>query len=141
MDGIQGAILSVKLRYLKAWTAARRRIAQHYERAWSALPGLRIPRESPGTVHTWHIYALRCEERDALRQHLASMGIQTAVHYPTPVHLQPAYRHLGHELGDFPETESLFRTEITMPLFPELADNEIQCVVDGVRAWTASNTS
>src|SRR5262249_25533703 len=107
MDGVQGAVLGLKLPHLASWTEARRAIAPRYSQAGAGLLGLEIPRERPGSESAWHIYALRADRRDDLRQHLSRLGVQTAVHYPTPVHLQPAYAHLGHARGAFPHAEAL----------------------------------
>src|ERR1700736_4483271 len=102
MEGVQGAVLGIKLPHLQGWTDARRRMAARYQAAWSGLPGLCVPAELPGACHARHIYALRCEQRPQLQEYLAGLGVQTTVHYPTPLHLQPAYSFLGHRQGDFP---------------------------------------
>ena len=141
MEGIQGAVLGLKLPHLESWTAARRRIAERYETAFGQLPALIPPKEQPGARCNRHIYALCCEQREALREHLARQNIQTAVHYPTPVHLQPAYQHLGYKPGDFPTSERLCRSELTLPMFPELTDNEVERVIDAVRSWAAAQGS
>lgn len=135
MEGIQGAVLGAKLPHLPAWTATRRRIAERYHAAFGGFSRLRLPRPPHGVDCNRHIYALCCEDRDHLRYHLAQRHIQTAVHYPTPVHLQPAYGYLGYKVGDFPVSETLCRSEITLPLFPELTDREVERVIEAVRAW------
>jgi dTDP-4-amino-4,6-dideoxygalactose transaminase len=136
MEGIQGAVLGTKLPYLPAWTEARRSIGQRYEQAFDGLPGLRAPRERPGGRHNRHIYALCCDRRDQLREYLLGHGIQTAVHYPSPVHLQPAYRHLGYGPGAFPVAEALCASQVTLPCFPELTTEEADRVIEAVVAWT-----
>ncbi len=138
MEGIQGAVLGVKLPHLRDWTAARRRIGYQYEAGLGGMPGLTLPREQLGTRCNRHIYALCCENRDGLREHLAGQNIQTAIHYPTPVHLQPAYRHLGYKPGSFPVSERLGRTEITLPMFPELTGAEVETVIDAVTTWATT---
>lgn len=138
MEGIQGAVLGLKLPHLPAWTAARRRIAGRYEAALGRFSGLRLPREQPSAQCNRHLYPLCCEHRDELREFLARYHIQTAVHYPTPVHLQPAYQHLGYRTGDLPVTEGLCRAEITLPVFPELTDAEVERVIQAVSAWASS---
>lgn len=135
MDGIQGAVLGVKLRHLPVWLNARRAIAGRYTTAWADLAEIDCPHGRPRAAHGWHIYALRSRQRTLLQAHLAARGIQTTVHYPTPIHLQPAYRHLGHQAGDFPQAEALCHEVLTMPLFPEMTDAEIQRVIHAVRAW------
>jgi dTDP-4-amino-4,6-dideoxygalactose transaminase len=141
MEGIQGAVLGVKLPHLPAWTLARRRIADRYQAALSRFPFLRLPREQKGVHCNRHIYALCCDARDDLRYYLTQQNIQTAVHYPTPVHMQPAYRHLGYKAGDFPVSEALSRSEITLPMFPELTDGEIDRVIEAVSAWASAGVS
>jgi len=141
MEGLQGAILSVKLRHLERWLAARRQIAQRYSAAWAGLAGLHVPGVRPGSEHAWHIYALRVDGRDGFQSMLASRGIQSTVHYPTPVHLQPAYAHLDYRAGDFPIAEALSRTQVTMPLFPEMTGAEVEHVIATVRAWTAARNA
>jgi dTDP-4-amino-4,6-dideoxygalactose transaminase len=135
MEGLQGTVLGIKLRYLDAWSVARQRIARRYTTAWQHTPGVQLPGELPFTQHGWHLYALRCARRDALAQWLRERGIGTAVHYPTPVHLQPAYRALGYQRGDFPLAERLFEQELSVPLFPELRADEVTRVVDAVNEW------
>jgi dTDP-4-amino-4,6-dideoxygalactose transaminase len=141
MEGIQGAVLGVKLPHLKDWTAARRRIGYQYEAGLGDVPGLILPREQLGTRCNRHIYALCCDNRDSLREWLEAQNIQTAIHYPTPVHLQPAYRHLGYKPGSYPVSERLGRTEITLPMFPELTDSEVERVIDGVKTWATTRQS
>jgi dTDP-4-amino-4,6-dideoxygalactose transaminase len=108
MDGIQGAVLRVKLRHLEAWTEKRRQVARWY--ADSLDPeSVRLPKERPGCRHVYHVYVVRSADREALRDALARAGIQTGVHYPIPVHLQPAHSDLGHRPGDFPVAETVAR--------------------------------
>ena len=137
MEGIQAAVLNIKLKHLEPWTERRRQLAQQYDAAWSSIPGLKTPAEGGGTRHARHIYALRCDRRTNLQDYLGRLGILTTVHYPTPLHLQPAYQHLGYRVGDFPETEALFQSQLTMPLFPELTDAEVSRVIEAVRSWAS----
>ena len=106
MDGIQGAILRVKLRHLEAWTEARRARAADYARALAGT-GIALPVERPQCRHVYHVYAVRLPHRDATRAALQAAGIQTGVHYPIPVHLQPAHADLGYAPGDFPVSEDV----------------------------------
>jgi len=140
MEGIQGAVLGIKLPHLRDWTERRRRIGLRYSTAWSGLAGLTVPAEQPGGLHARHIYALRCEQRPLLQEHLSRQGVQTTVHYPTPLHLQPAFAYLGHRPGDFPEAEALCRTEVTVPLFPEMTDEEVTRVVGAVCSWAEAGS-
>ncbi|HLB49154.1 MAG TPA: DegT/DnrJ/EryC1/StrS family aminotransferase [Anaerolineales bacterium] len=133
LEGIQGAILRVKLRHLDQWTAARRAHAAEYSRGFSGVP-VGLPEEAPHTKHVWHIYAIRVREREAMMAHLKAAGVATGIHYPTPVHLQPAYRHLGYSVGDFPATERAAREVLSLPMYAELTDTQIETVVEAVKS-------
>jgi dTDP-4-amino-4,6-dideoxygalactose transaminase len=119
MDGIQGAILRVKLRYLDAWTEARRAIAARYDEML-VDSGLVTPTVMPYSYHVYHVYAVRSQQREILQQKLQEQGIQTGIHYPVPVHLQPAYADLGYQPGAFPHSEAASREVLSLPMFPEL---------------------
>jgi dTDP-4-amino-4,6-dideoxygalactose transaminase len=125
MDGVQGAVLGVKLRYLDAWTEARRRHAAEYQRRLADTPAV-PPRERRDVRHVYHLYVVRFEHRDAWRDRLTEAGVQTGVHYPIPVHLQPAYRDLGYSVGDFPVSEQAGREVLSLPMFPELTPDQIK---------------
>jgi dTDP-4-amino-4,6-dideoxygalactose transaminase len=132
MDEIQGAVLRVKLRHLEEWTEARRRHAAHYDRLLCGS-GVRTPATAAEVRHVRHIYAVRSDNRDALQRALAENGVQTGIHYPTPVHLQPAYADLGYTAGDFPESESAASEVLSLPLYPELAADDVAIVTALVR--------
>jgi dTDP-4-amino-4,6-dideoxygalactose transaminase len=136
MDGVQGAVLGVKLAYLDTWTEARRERASWYERALQGL-GLRLPVERPGCRHVYHLFVVRTPERDRIRQQLAAAGVQTGVHYPVPVHLQPAYRDLGYDRGDFPVCELAATEVLSLPLYPELSEAQVGEVAQALRVATA----
>ncbi|MBD6617917.1 DegT/DnrJ/EryC1/StrS family aminotransferase [Komarekiella sp. 'clone 1'] len=127
MDGIQGAILRVKLRYIEAWTEARITHAANYDQLL-AKSSLTLPRVMPYSRHVYHVYAVRVPvghatrtpQRDALQQSLQEQEIQTGIHYPIPVHLQPAYADLGYKLGDFPHSEAASREVLSLPMYAEL---------------------
>ncbi len=127
MDGIQGAILRVKLRHLEAWTEARRARAAEYAAALAGTPA-RTPTERPGDRHVYHVYAVRVPERDRWRERLGAAGIQTGVHYPIPVHLQPAYRDLGYSTGAFPVAERAADEVLSLPIYPELTPAQVSQV-------------
>jgi dTDP-4-amino-4,6-dideoxygalactose transaminase len=131
LEGIQGAILRVKLRYLEAWTEARRAHAALYSEKLAAS-GLRLPAAVPGTRHVFHVYSIFTPERDALRDALQGQGIQTGIHYPIPVHLLPAYADLNYKAGDLPRTEQAAREELSLPMFAELTDDQIGKVCGAV---------
>jgi dTDP-4-amino-4,6-dideoxygalactose transaminase len=120
MDGLQGAVLSVKLRHLEEWNSIRRHVATRYRKLLGDTP-LALPEEAEGRRHVWHLYVVRHAERTRLQQALASAGIATGVHYSIPVHLQPAYASLGHRVGDFPVAERVAQQCLSLPIYPELS--------------------
>lgn len=134
MDGIQGAILRVKLRHLENWTEARRRLAERYHERLGNL-GLEVAREAEGRRHVYHIFSIFHPDRDALQDHLGSAGIQTGKHYPVPVHLQEAYGALGHKAGDFPVAEKVAVEQLSLPLHPEMNEGDVDFVSDSIRDW------
>jgi dTDP-4-amino-4,6-dideoxygalactose transaminase len=124
MDSLQGAILRVKLRYLERWTEARRRHAACYTSLLSTGT-VTTPREMSYAQAVYHLYVVRSRDRDSLRQRLARAAIETGIHYPIPCHLQRAYAHLGHKLGDFPEAERCAGEVLSLPMFPELTEEQV----------------
>jgi dTDP-4-amino-4,6-dideoxygalactose transaminase len=135
LDALQAAILSVKLRHLDAWNEARRRVARAYDERLGGLPGLALPQEQPGCKHVYHIYAVRTDRRDALRAHLEKRGVASGVHYPIPLHLQPAYKHLGIPKGRFPVAERLSESVLSLPMYPEMEERHIEAVCAAVREF------
>lgn len=119
LDTLQAAVLNVKLGRLDAWNAARRDHAARYDVAL-ADSGLRLPRSGPDREHVFHLYVVRSVDRDELQTHLGKSGISTGIHYPVPIHLQPAYKHLGHREGEFPVTERLATEILSLPMYAEL---------------------
>ncbi len=132
MDGIQGAILRVKLRHLDAWTAARRTHAARYSSMLSNLDTVETPVEVAYRRHVYHIYAVRCRDRDALHRALEAEGIHSGLHYPIPVHLQKAHEDLGYRPGDFPVSEAAARTVLSLPIYPEMTARQVEQVVAAV---------
>jgi UDP-N-acetyl-3-dehydro-alpha-D-glucosamine 3-aminotranferase len=132
LDEIQAAVLRVKLTYLGAWTARRQAIAARY-RAGLADLGLTLPLERPDSTHVYHQFAVRVPDRDAVQRRMAERGVQTAVYYPFPLHLQPLYRELGYRTGDFPEAERAAKEVLCLPIYPELTDAQVDEVVDACR--------
>lgn len=131
MEGVQGAILRVKLRYLEQWTEARRAAASEY-RARLTDCGLTLPTEAPGSRHVFHIFPVLTGQRDEFMQALKERGIQTGIHYPTPVHLLPAYLDLNYKRGDFSVSERVAAQEVSLPMFPELTSAQIAEVTEAV---------
>jgi len=133
MDGIQGAVLSVKLKHIDQANAMRRRHALEYDRALSGTEGIILPIVPSYAEHVYHIYAIRVEDRDEAFYVLTEKGIQFGVHYPVPIHRQKAYRHLGYAEGAFPVAEQMAREVISLPMFPELTPEQIGMVVFAVK--------
>jgi dTDP-4-amino-4,6-dideoxygalactose transaminase len=133
---IAAAALRVKLRHLQGWTCERRRVAARYGAGLADAPAVQIPYTAPWADPVWHLYAIEVDNRDAVRTRLQGMGIATAVHYPTPIHLQPAYAHLGHGPGAFPAAERSAARTLSLPMFPELSDAQVDRTVEAVRVAT-----
>jgi dTDP-4-amino-4,6-dideoxygalactose transaminase len=133
MVGIQGAILGVKLKYLERWIAARRSHARTYGQQLADTSVI-IPRERPGVRHVYQAYSVRMPQRDSWRARLSDHGIQTAIHYPIPIHLQPAYLDLGYKVGDFPVAEAVAGEILSLPIFPAMTSSQIETVAGTLRA-------
>lgn len=140
MDGIQGAILGVKLKYLPAWTESRRAHALAYTRLL-VESGLVTPAVMPYASHVHHVYAILTPEREELQQALLASGIQTGIHYPIPVHLLEAHKDLGYGEGDFPVAEKVAAQELSLPLYPELTAEQIQAVAEQVCSFSPCTRS
>ena len=132
MDGIQGAVLSVKLKYLSAWNEARRRNAQFYNDLLAGVAGVIVPREADHCKHVYHIFAIRVPNRDLLIERLAQRDIHCGIHYPVPLHLQKAYEFLGLKKGSLPIAEKCASEFVSLPMFPELTEAQIQHVVSEI---------
>lgn len=140
LDTLQAAILSVKLRRLSAWNEARRRHAEHYRRLLADVGDLTFQEQALGSSHVYHLFVVETERRDDLREHLHDAGVQTGVHYPVPIHLQRAYEDLEHKPGDFPNAERLAARMLSLPMFPELAPEQIAYVADQIRRFFDGTT-
>jgi len=142
MDGFQGAVLSVKLKYIDGWNEARRTAAAKYDALFRAAGlaesgpyprnGVVLPFEAEGARHVWHQYVIRTPKRDALREFLTSRKIGSEIYYPAPLHLQGALQSLGYREGDFPEAERAAREVLALPIFPEITEEEQQTVVAAI---------
>jgi dTDP-4-amino-4,6-dideoxygalactose transaminase len=135
LDALQAAVLRVKLRHLPRWNAERRERAAAYSRALEDAPGIVLPREREGARSAWHLYTVRLAERDAAAAHLQANGIGTAIHYPRPIHLQPALAGAGGRPGDLPVSEQLSREVLCLPLYPELPLADVERVAGEVRSF------
>ncbi len=138
LDTMQAAILRVKLRYLEKWNAARRWNASLYQKHLEGS-GVVVPGEAGGAESVWHLYVIRTEQRDQLKDHLVSKGINASIHYPVPIHLQPAYQDLGHKRGDFPVTEAYAEKILSLPMYAELTGRQIEFVAQTISEFQAVN--
>jgi dTDP-4-amino-4,6-dideoxygalactose transaminase len=134
LDELQAAVLRVKLKHLDRWNKKRREIAALYNKLLSGLP-LALPAEASYARYVYHLYVVRAERRDDLRQYLAGNDIGSAVHYPIPVHLQPAYADLNLAAGSFPAAEKYAAEVVSLPMFPELREEEIQFIAATIAAF------
>jgi dTDP-4-amino-4,6-dideoxygalactose transaminase len=142
LDGFQGALLNVKLKYIAGWNEARRTVARRYRALFAAAGlveagpypahGIVLPHEVPGSHHVWHQYVIRTPRRDELREFLAARKIGSEIYYPVPLHLQEALKSLGYAQGDFPEAERAAHEVLALPIFPELREDEQQTVVAAI---------
>ncbi|MHC4789958.1 MAG: DegT/DnrJ/EryC1/StrS family aminotransferase [Planctomycetota bacterium] len=135
MDGFQGAILSVKLKHLTAWNEARRKNAQLYNDLLADVAGIITPVEAPSAKHIYHIYAVRVQNRDILISALAEKDIHCGIHYPVPIHMQEAYRFLEYKKGSFPVAEKCADELVSLPMFPELNQEQIGEVSDEIESF------
>lgn len=131
MEGFQGAVLRIKLRHLDDWSARRKAIAQHYRERLEGLP-IALPQDDPRDECAYHLLVVYLENRDSVQAELKNCGIGTAVHYPLPLHLQPALAHLGYKPGDFPHAERACQKALALPLFPELTAEQVDYVCDSL---------
>lgn len=134
LDEFQAAFLAIKLPHLDRMNAERRRIAERYT-AGITNPRVKLPEVKGDRLPVWHIYGVRCDDRDALEQHLNQRGIGTNQHYPIPIHLQECYRNLGFRKGDFPIAEELSATELSIPMYYGMTEAEVQYVIDAVNEF------
>jgi dTDP-4-amino-4,6-dideoxygalactose transaminase len=126
LDTLQAAVLRVKLRHLDRWNALRRSRAELYTRELEG--SVTVPNVAEGVDPVWHLYVIRAANRDEIRDALTAEGIASGMHYPVPLHLQPALATLGHRAGDFPRVEAWARDLLSLPMFPELTDDEVRRV-------------
>ena len=138
LDTLQAAVLRVKLKYLEKWNAARRWQAELYHRLLAGTE-LVLPSEAVGAQSVWHLYVIRTEHRDKLKQYLASRGIAAGIHYPVPIHLQPAYKNLGYKRGSFPVTEQYAQRILSLPIYAELTPELIEYVSKSILTFLSAN--
>ena len=134
MEGMQAAVLRVKLRHIDDWTDKRRKVAAKYHQMLAGLP-LKLPKEAPYAKSVYHLYVIRSDRRDALKKHLDQKGVGNGLHYPVPLHMQKCYANLGYKEGDFPVAERAGRECISLPVFPEMTDEQIEYVAGNVAGF------
>lgn len=132
LDAIQAGCLSVKLPHLAGWNQRRREVAASYDRAFKGLDAISPVTVTQGNVPVYHLYVVHTPDRDGLQKHLAEKGIQSGLHYPIPLHLQPCYAKLGYTQGDFPAAEHSASTLLSLPIFPEITQFQVMAVIQAV---------
>ena len=136
LDTLQAAVLRIKLKHLEEWNDARRQHAKNYSRLLGQT-GIAVPRAAAHCESVWHLYVIQIDQRDALKEHLAGRGIGVGIHYPIPIHLQPAYRDLGYRPGAFPVTEKCARRILSLPMYAELTPEIVNRVADSACEFSA----
>lgn len=132
LDGLQAAVLQTKLAHLDSWNAARRQAAKWYDARLAKLPGVVAPSVASWAEPVFHLYVVRVKERDRVLKGLKELGVEAGVHYPLPLHLQPAYAHLGYRRGEFPITERVADECLSLPMFAEITEEQVDRVVDAL---------
>lgn len=135
LDAIQARVLDIKLDRLEGFNRRRTEIAEKYNEAFRNIPGIQLPVIRDGVKTVWHQYAFRCDNKDGMGEHLAALGIGSAAFYPVPLHLQKAFTDLGYQPGDLPAAEKITRQTVCLPIFPELTEEEIEAVIEGVKSF------
>jgi dTDP-4-amino-4,6-dideoxygalactose transaminase len=141
LDALQAGFLTVKLRHLANWNRSRQEVAKRYDRSFAAMDGVITPVCSDFVHSVYHLYVIRVRQRDALQKHLAKAGIGTGIHYPVPLHLQEAYRHLQYPSGSFPVCEQVASEILSLPMYPHLHVEQSQRVIREVAAFLSSRRS
>jgi len=132
MEGIQGAVLGVKLNHLPVWTEKRRAVAAKYKSLLNNVGDIVLPKEMPYAKHVYHLYVVQTAKRNELQNYLQQQGVGTGLHYPVPLHLQPCFSSFGHKRGDFPNAEQLADNCLSLPMYPEMTDEQIGYVAEKI---------
>lgn len=135
LDGIQAAVLTVKLKYIRKWTEQRRANAQKYSELLADVAEIATPKVRPNSIHSYHLYVIRTKEREALSEFLQSNGVETAIHYPCILPMLPAYAYLRHSSSDFPAASDAQGQILSLPMFPELSAAQIEHVANSIKAF------
>jgi dTDP-4-amino-4,6-dideoxygalactose transaminase len=138
LDNLQAAFLLAKLPHLKTWNHARHTAAKRYDRLLAGIEGITPITERSDVEAVYHLYVVQVDNREGLREKLDNVGVGTGIHYPTPIHLHPAYEHLGYKKGAFPVAERLARRILSLPMFPEITVEQIDYVVEEIEKAVAS---
>lgn len=139
MEGFQGAVLNIKLKYLEKWIDARIKNASIYNELLSDVDGIVLPKTMPDRKHVYHLYVIRVKNRDKLQNYLHENGIASGFHYKFPLHSQKAYQYLGYKNGDFPVTERVMEEIISLPMYPELTRDKIEYVCEKIINYVRNN--
>jgi len=132
LDGLQAAILSVKLPHLRKWTEERRRVAALYDRALAGIAQVQTPCIAEGRSHVYHLYVICCDRRDELKKHLAERGIATVLNYPKALPFYPAYDYLGHQPADFPDAYANQSRILSLPIYPEMTGEQVRYIAETI---------
>ncbi|HYF03947.1 MAG TPA: DegT/DnrJ/EryC1/StrS family aminotransferase [Patescibacteria group bacterium] len=141
MEALQGAVLGVKMNHIAEWTEKRRAIAEKYRQLLGDISEITLPAEMPYAKHVYHLYVIQTEKRDELQSFLNENGVATGLHYPLPLHMQECFKNLGYKEGDFPVTEKLASHCLSLPMFPEMTEEQIQYVANTIKKFFVQNTS
>jgi dTDP-4-amino-4,6-dideoxygalactose transaminase len=139
LEGIQAAVLNVKLGHIEEWTRKRKANAGLYTALLGGVAEVQVPAEMPRAKHVYHLYVIQAKDRERLQSFLKDKGVQTGLHYPIPLHLQKAFEYLGHKQGDFPAAEKTAAEILSLPMFPELTEEQIRFVVDRIKEFYAQD--
>ena len=139
LDTLQAAVLSIKLRYLSNWNEARAKHAQRYRQLLTGVGDIRFQQQASFSTHIYHLFIIETDHRSELQKHLNGAGIHTNIHYPIPIHLQKAYKDLGYKEGDFPHAEQAAKRMLSLPMFPELTNVQIDRVTESIKEFFEKN--
>jgi dTDP-4-amino-4,6-dideoxygalactose transaminase len=135
MEGIQGAVLDVKMKYIQEWTEKRRKNASLYREMLGDIEEIQLPAELPYARHVYHLFVIQTKNREKLQNSLNENGIGTGLHYPVPLHMQNCFKHLGYKKGNFPVTEKLAENCLSLPMFPEMTETQVEIVANKIRSF------
>jgi dTDP-4-amino-4,6-dideoxygalactose transaminase len=135
LDTVQAAVLNVKLRNLRNWNETRAKHAHRYRQLLEGVGDIRFQQQATFSTHIYHLFIIETDRRNEMQKHLSAAGIHTNIHYPIPIHLQKAYKDLGHKEGDFPHAERAAKRMLSLPMFSELTNAQINRVADSIKEF------